>query len=147
MSIHHAASLVSRIESHQEQYRNPKWIECSREKKRCCPYCECCKRADVRLQTHHLFYDPSLKLWEHEQKDLVVLCESCHGALHEQLKHFRRTVFGKLNGRSFQVLNGALNVGLEEHDALTFAHALAEFVSNPQMLKRYAEAWNKNEKS
>ena len=125
-----------------QKLSNPLWKDFAREmrdKKGNC--CENCKRGNLPLQVHHLFYDPSLQPWEHDPSDVIVLCESCHSEIHEQLKKFRRHVFRFLNGRCFQVLNGALAVGLTQHDPLTFCHALAEFASSPMSVERFAKCW------
>jgi hypothetical protein len=61
--------------------------------------------------------------------------------MHEQLKKFRKYVFGKMTPRILQVVNGALAVAFEQYEPLVFAHALAEFVSTPSMIQRYADAW------
>lgn len=103
--------------------------------------CESCKRGNVSLQVHHVFYDPAIEPWEYAMGDVVVLCSACHGEIHEQLKSFRRAVFRNLNGPAFKILNGALAVAFEQYQPLVFAHALAEFVSNPRLVQNHAGAW------
>lgn len=105
-------------------------------------FCQCCKRANLSTQVHHIFYDSERQPWEYQRDEVVLLCAGCHKAIHEQLKQFRKFVFGKMTPQAFQVLNGALAVAFEKYDPLTFAHALAEFVSTPTMIQRYANAWN-----
>lgn len=104
-------------------------------------YCECCKRSNCVLQVHHLFYDASRELWEYGASEVVLLCAGCHAQIHEQLRLFRRFVFGKMTPRVFEIVNGALAVAFDKYEPLVVAHALAEFVSTPTMVERYAKAW------
>lgn len=134
------ANILGRM-GYDEQIRSPEWAAFSADIRAKHPFCEQCRRSDARLNVHHIFYDWRRKLWEYEPSELIVLCEPCHDALGKQLSVFRKTVFGKLDHQSFTVLNGALSVGLTQYDPLVFAHALAEFVSSPSMVERYAKAW------
>lgn len=133
-----------------DRYRNelatPEWSNFSSRIRKTRNYCECCRRQDVVLNVHHIFHDPERSLWEYEPEALIVLCEKCHRELHEQLKAFRKCVFRKLKPQCFRVLNGALAVALEQYDPLVFCHALAEFVSNPHLVQKYAEAWGMESK-
>lgn len=104
-------------------------------------YCQLCRLGNKPNHVHHIFYDHTRKLWEYEMDEVLVLCESCHKQLHEQLNVFRKHVFHKLNPASFRVLNGALTVALDQYDPLTFVHALSEFVTSPGLIERYAKAW------
>lgn len=104
--------------------------------------CQCCRRSDVITHLHHVFYDPDRKdICDYDESDLILLCQHCHRDLHEQLQAFRRCVFARLGPKQFRVLNGALTVALKQYDPLTFVHALAEFVSNPRLVERHADAW------
>lgn len=107
--------------------------------------CECCRLGRRKTQVHHLYYDWSRKLWEYPPEDVILLCESCHAEIHAELSKFRKHVFKHLNGQAFRVLNGALAVGLDNNEPITFVHALAEFVSTPGLVDRYAAAWSKSE--
>jgi len=104
-------------------------------------FCNSCKRADIVLNVHHIFYESDREPWEYDDDEVIVLCAQCHHQIHEQLKKFRKFVFGKMTPQAFQVLNGALAVAFEKYDGLVFAHALAEFVCAPTLIQRYAEAW------
>lgn len=129
--------------SYAAQLRDERWTGFARllryERGNCC---ECCKRGNVPTQAHHLFYNPSIPPWAHDKADLVILCHGCHQELHEQLKKFRRYVFRHMRPEQFQVLNGALAVGLTQHDPLEFVHAVAEMAASPSSVKRFAYAWN-----
>ena len=103
--------------------------------------CEICKRGDRRLNVHHIAYKQGMEPWEYDVGDVVVLCEVCHNEMHAELQKFRQYVFGKLTPQAFKILNGALAVALRTYEPLVFAHALAEFVSTPSLVKRYADAW------
>ena len=104
-------------------------------------FCECCKRGDKRLEVHHIAYRPDLEPWEHPHEDLAVLCHGCHQALHIELINFRRFVFRRFDPNTFRVFNGALAVGLDEHDPLTLAYAFASLVSSPGSISRFAGDW------
>ncbi len=136
--------------SYAEQINDSRWRDFASSIRRNRNFCECCRRSDVVLQVHHLFYDFNRKLWEYDNGDVIVLCKSCHDEIHAELKTFRKHVFRYLSGRTFKILNGALAVGLTQYDPLVFVHALAEFVSNVGLVNNHAKAWgmkaeNKNE--
>lgn len=109
-------------------------------KERCGFRCQHCPesvgcRKPGELEVHHWWYDLNRWPWEYAERDVVVLCAECHGALHEQLevwKEFararwedtpemfgnfvywvRRFVFPGLTADSFAGLNGRLMVGGE----------------------------------
>lgn len=129
-------------QSYQDQINSDQWRDFASGIKRSRDFCECCRRSDVVLQVHHLFYAFEKKLWEYDPSDVIVLCSGCHKEIHEQLKSFRKHVFRYLNGQSFKILNGALAVAVTQYDPLVFVHALAEFVSNPRLVENHARAWN-----
>lgn len=62
--------------------------------------------------------------------------------MHERLTEFRKHVFRGLKPDSFRVLNGALAVGLTEHDPLEFCYAVAEMAASPGSVKRFCAAWH-----
>jgi hypothetical protein len=117
------------------------WWAFAKEVRENHPFCAYCRRADVKLNVHHIFYDWNRKLWEYEPDEVMVLCESCHKEMHEQLYAFRKHVFKKLTPQAFRVINGALAVAVEQYDPLVFAHALCEFVSNDHLVNNHANAW------
>jgi len=130
---------------YREKLEDKRWKEFSRSiKERRGGGCQSCRRTDLGLQVHHIFYETGRDPWDYGDEDVVVLCGPCHKELHEQLKKFRRFVFGKMSPRVFQILNGSLAVAFEKYEPLVFAHALAEFVSTPTMVQRYANAWGVN---
>jgi|GEM_PF-2626833 len=104
-------------------------------------WCASCRRSDIILNVHHIFYESDREPWEYADDEVIVLCTACHRQIHEQLKKFRKFVFAKLTPQAFQILNGALAVAYEKYDGLVFSHALAEFVCTPTLLERYAKAW------
>ena len=138
------AGKVLRRLTYRDQIRSPQWKEFSERIKQGHPFCALCKQRDSErtLHVHHLFYDFDRAVTEYDPSELVVLCEICHDAMHQRLKDFRKYVFGKLDSKSFQVLNGALAVGLETYDPLLLCHAIAEFISNRQLVENHAAAWN-----
>lgn len=102
--------------------------------------CECCHLGNRVTQVHHLFYDAG-KPWEADPSDVVLLCSICHKEIHEELKQFRKTVFRKLTGQSFKILNQALAKAFEVYNPLVFAHALVEFARNERLVENHAKAW------
>lgn len=128
-------------ESYKRQLSDPRWHTFAGSIRAKRNYCEVCRRTDVALQVHHTFYDFDRQLWDYGENEVMVLCVGCHRELHDELTQFRKWVFKYLNPQSFRVLNGALAVGLTQYDPLVFVHALAEFVSNPNLVKNHAAAW------
>lgn len=118
----------------------PEWKKFSAETRRLRDVCESCGTKE-NLQVHHLFYDASRELWEYSNEDVCVLCDTCHKEMHAQLQKFRRFVFRYLNPRTFQILNGALAVGLTHYKPLIFVHALAEFTGNENLVNNHAKAF------
>lgn len=139
------ASDIIKGSKYGEKLNSEQWREFSKDtKERRGNYCQSCKRGNVELHVHHIFYDSTREPWQYQDKELAVLCKQCHFELHEQLQKFRKFVFGKMTPRVAQVINGALAVALENYEPLVFAHALAEFVGNPSLVQRYAKAWDVN---
>lgn len=132
---------ILRKNTYSKQLQSERWRNFSATIRRDRNFCEMCKQKG-QLQVHHLFYDPSREAWEYTAHEVVVLCVGCHKQIHEQLNLFRRFVFCKMTPRVFQVINGSLAVAFDTYDPLVFAHALAEFVSTPSMIQRYAAAWD-----
>jgi len=139
----HVSQLLRNPQSYAEQLQTNEWKAFGRkvrsEKQNAC---QVCRRSNVETQVHHVFYDPSRKLWEYESWEVQLLCRECHQGMTEQLKAFRKAVFGKLNPRTFQILNGVLSAGLQAYDPLTLVHAMASFVSTPRLVIGQAKAWN-----
>jgi hypothetical protein len=104
-------------------------------------FCQMCKRGGLITQVHHVFYESTRSITDYQDDELMVLCEGCHKDVHEQLRAFRKHVFGKMNAASFKILNGALAVAFEMYDPLVFSHALAEFVGNQGLVENHAKAW------
>lgn len=138
---------ILQTNSFNAQFKDPRWAEFSdgikRERGH---YCEICRRQDVILEAHHIFYEPTLKLWEYEKEAIIVLCRGCHKAMHAELNKFRKHVFSKLTPQTLEVLNLALSVGLSGNDPLDFVHAVREMATSPSAVKRFAYAWNNGKK-
>lgn len=109
-------------------------------------FCEICRRSDVPLEGHHIFYQPGLKLWEYDQSAIVMLCSGCHKGMHEQFNAFRKRIFSKLTPELFRVLNDALEIGLTNENRLDFVHAVKEMATSPSSIERFAYAWNNGKK-
>ena len=120
------------------------WGAFAREAKRAANYaCQLCRQSceHMRLVVHHPFYVMGRRKWEYELKDVQVLCQPCHDAMHERLNDFRRYVFGGLTPESMRVLNGALTVGVQVYGPMVLARAVAELVSAPGAVERFSAAW------
>jgi hypothetical protein len=142
MPLRTIKGLLTKSE-YQVQLSSPEWEKFAkyiRHKRG--NFCQICRRTNVSTQVHHSFYDPTLKLWQHSEDDVILLCAACHKKMHAELQKFRRYVFSKFTPQSFRAVNGALAAALEKYDPLVFAHALAEFVSTPSLVQRYADAWD-----
>jgi hypothetical protein len=127
--------------SYLSKLNTEEWKRFSRSTRDQRNFCECCKLGDRQLQVHHLFYDPSRELWEYTNEEVVVLCDSCHREIHEQLKKFRLYIFRYLTPNLFKILNGCLAVGLTKYEPLIFLHALAEFTGNEALVNNHAKAY------
>jgi hypothetical protein len=135
-----ANQIINRL-SYQEQLKDPRWKSYAAAIKEQRNFCENCRRRDVRVEVHHLFYEWDRMLWEYEQEEVVVLCSSCHSEIHEELKKFRKYVFRYLTPKLFKILNGCLAVGLTKYQPLVYLHALAEFTGNEPLVTNHARAY------
>lgn len=127
--------------SYSEQINSDEWRSFAQGIRRGRNYCECCKRSDIQLQVHHLFYDFDRKLWEYGAGEVMVLCVGCHQSITAELKQFRKHVFKYFSGPNLKILNGALSVAMTQYDPTVFVHALAEFVGNARLVENHAKAW------
>lgn len=143
----HVGQLIPkelRTDTYREQLKSEQWKDFSnRIRESYHGACAICRRTDVATQVHHKFYEFERNLWEYDASEVILLCTGCHAALHKELMEFRKSVMGLLRPEEFRVLNGALRIALEKYDPLTFVHALAEFVSSPGLVKRYAESFGR----
>lgn len=105
--------------------------------------CQICRASgpNVTLNVHHHAYESERLPWEYGPGECSVLCKPCHEELHIQLQNFRRHVFSQLSPRVFQILNGALAVGLEQHDPILMAHAVANLIATPGAVVRFGSNW------
>lgn len=139
---------ILRGNEYQQTLKDGRWVSFAngvRKSRGNC--CEMCKRGNVETNVHHIAYEAGKKPWDYGFDEVVLLCRSCHEAMHDELKLFRKFVFGRLSPQSFRILDAALAVALDHHDHLKFVHALAEFVGTPSMIERYSEAWRDFEKA
>ncbi len=100
--------------------------------------CQACRLHSAATNVHHHFYEPGKLPWEYGLGDVTVLCPNCHRQMHNHLQNFRRYVFPKLKPREFQILNGALLVGLENNGALELTHAIASMCASKSSVQRFA---------
>lgn len=105
--------------------------------------CAICRQggSGIELNVHHHAYDGTRLPWEYETHEVAVLCKPCHGQMHGALQEFRKHVFRLLTPQTFNVLNGALAVGLTQYEPLTFCHALANLAGSPGSVQRFAESY------
>lgn len=66
-----------------EQYRHPKWQKRRLERLALANWCcEACRNANEILNVHHKRYVKGRCVWEYEDFELEVLCETCHKKTH-----------------------------------------------------------------
>jgi hypothetical protein len=71
--------------SYRSQYLDPRW-----QKKRLKVMestgfkCESCQSETNTLNVHHKQYIPNRDVWDYENEQLAVLCQSCHEYMHLQ---------------------------------------------------------------
>ncbi len=139
---------AARAARYEDMLRTIEWRAFACRMKEMAGYaCERCRRGGpgVELNVHHHAYEADRLPWEYERHEVAVLCggpSGCHGLLHGCLKEFRRHVFAHLTPQSFRVLNGALTVGLTHNDPLQLCHAIANLVSSPGSIERFANDWS-----
>lgn len=46
--------------------------------------CEACADGESTLNVHHVRYKRDVKPWEYTDKELICLCQDCHGERHER---------------------------------------------------------------
>lgn len=126
---------------YNELLQSDEWKDFSRSIRRARGnVCQCCRLGDKPTQTHHIFYD-GRKPWEYDPEDVVLLCDTCHKEIEMELRRFRRSVFRRLDPKSFRILNDALEKALNTYDPLVFAHSMAEFAGNQRLVQNHAKAW------
>ena len=136
------AKVLKSVSRYQTELNSDKWKQFARNMRSLKGnFCNSCRMGNKVTNVHHVFYDPDRQPWEYAADEVVILCEDCHKRLHSHLNAFRKHVFGKLSPNTFQVLNGALSVGLAQYDPLQFVHALAEFVSSPRAIENFSRSW------
>jgi hypothetical protein len=141
----HVSEILRKPISYSEQLESKEWIEFGRKIRFDSENaCQMCRQNSGITHVHHIFYEPDRLLWEYERWEVMLLCAPCHFGMHAQLKAFRKCVFGKMDPKTFQVLNGVLAAGLQAYDPLTLVHAMASFVSTPRLVIGQAKAWNQS---
>ena len=75
------------METYKDLLQSPKW-----QKKRLEVFdqkgfkCEQCGEKEEQLAIHHKYYKKNHKPWEYEDDAYMVLCKSCHDAVHKAKK-------------------------------------------------------------
>ena len=78
--------------TYAEQYRHPQWQKRRLERLEKARFeCENCGDKEQTLHVHHIRYSKGANVWEYDDNELEVLCETCHAELHEH-----RDTFGLL---------------------------------------------------
>ncbi len=77
---------VSRIEEEKVFQKNKKELLKEQRESFGYNFCEKCKRSDLPLEVHHLFYRSEKPLHPrlHDKRNLVILCNVDHSRLHEK---------------------------------------------------------------
>ncbi len=55
------------------------------------------------LQVHHRRYIDGLEPWEYEDEDLILICDPCHGRVHEAAKAFHDWILSIPPDRAYEV--------------------------------------------
>jgi hypothetical protein len=144
MSLKTAGEALSSREAFFNLYKDPRWKEFSaRVRTFHANVCASCRASNKTTQVHHWKYHPGRNPWEYDMGEVVLLCGGCHDKFHELLQDFRKYIFPRVPANAFQVLNGALAVGLSKHDPLVLMYAIASLVASPGSVQRFADAWTK----
>lgn len=145
MSLKKADELVTSREAFFALYKDDRWKQFSRRVRDFhANQCHECRATDKQTQVHHWKYYPGRMPWEYDMGEVCVICADCHERYHEHLQNFRKYIFPRLGAQAFQVLNGALTVGLNNHKPLELAYAIASLVSSPRSVARFLEDWKKD---
>ncbi|MEY4940747.1 MAG: hypothetical protein RIQ93_2482 [Verrucomicrobiota bacterium] len=137
MSTKSASEIINRM-TFQGQYADERWAKLSKRIRDVRGMCEFCKSTD-HLQTHHTFYESGKFLWEHDDADLIVLCDRCHRDIHIELQSFRKNVFRLTSTANLRHLNAIIANGIARYGAQTFILALIEITKNERMVMNHAK--------
>ena len=69
--------------SFAEQYKHPNWQKKRLEiLERDNFTCQCCGDKESQLHVHHTFYTKGVMIWDHENYQLLTMCDGCHAEYH-----------------------------------------------------------------
>lgn len=96
-------------------YQDERWINRAKEFRRSQGnFCRSCKRGDVPISVHHANYTPGKELWEHNDEDLTMLCNTCHDLTHKAIKAFRN-IAAHCNATNIAAITGLLDMIVKKH--------------------------------
>lgn len=96
-------------------YQDQRWIDRAKDFRRSQGnFCRSCKRGDVPVHVHHANYTPGKELWEHDDENLTMLCESCHKQTHKAIKVFRH-IAARCNATNIAAITGLLDLMIKKH--------------------------------
>lgn len=105
--------------SYWEQLKDPRWQKMrleilDREEFTC----QDCGEKDKTLHVHHTYYEKGKAPWEYSPSSLLVLCEDCHGYMH-QTKELMDQALRRVGGRValLQRITGYINAIVAQADA------------------------------
>ena len=79
-------NLEQSVMEWKDQYKHPMWQKKRLEALEASEYtCQCCFDSESQLHVHHRQYFKGRKIWEYELDELEVLCDECHGFVHEDM--------------------------------------------------------------
>jgi ssDNA-binding Zn-finger/Zn-ribbon topoisomerase 1 len=111
--------------NYNEKLKTPEWREFRERILEIKGYtCENCGENTDSPQIHHAGYVPGREPWQYAPEEVRVLCDQCHGIIHERRQEFRQ-LFTRLTWKNTQVLLRAL---LEFRTALSRNPVLAHRV-------------------
>ena len=86
-----AERLGKRMATYFEMLKDPRWQKRRLERLADARWeCTNCGDAESTLHVHHLRYVKGRAPWEYTDPELAVLCETCHGAAHDDKKLLER---------------------------------------------------------
>jgi hypothetical protein len=81
------------VSTYSEKLRDPRWQRRRLEKLQKADFhCESCSDGKSTLHVHHRIYRKGADPWEYTDKELVVLCESCHDDEHRTEQLMREAI-------------------------------------------------------
>lgn len=122
--------------TYSEKLRDPRWQRKKTEVLRRDKFiCKSCKDKDETLQVHHIIYRKGLEPYEHDIKDLITFCETCH----KEVTDYKRII------KEYIDLNFITSNQLFELYELMFYTKKLNITEIKQMTKKAESLYNKKQ--